>query len=187
MFDEQAFPLLAHRARSFRLMFKLLEERQKTDYLILETGCLRVPGNWAGDGQSSLLFDRFVNFHGGALHTVDLDPNACRAAQSVVTGKTTLYCMDSVAFLWQFDNARPADLIYLDSFDLDVNNPHPSTFHHMKELTAAWSRGLIRPGTILAVDDNIPNGPGKGAYVKEFLYNVGIAPVLEDYQIVWQL
>ena len=51
-----------------------------------------------------------------------------------------------------------ASLLYLDSFDLDPDNPTPSAIHHVLELLAA--RPLLGPGTVVVVDDYGVGGDG---------------------------
>ena len=146
-FDRDYAGLLANRATGFRAIFELLELADANRYLILETGTLRLLDNWAGDGQSTRLFDAFVNFHDGAVFSVDIDPKAVAVARAAVSARTHCVCADSVAFLRDVSRMAPGgfDLVYLDSLDLDVNNPAPSAFHHIKELLAL--------GTLAAGDD----------------------------------
>ena len=99
-FNNEAAPKLAHREVSFRKMFEYLDEFD-TPVTIVETGCLRQLGNFAGDGQSTLLFDRYVTDRGQGSHvySVDLDPTAVGACQSVVSKNVTVTAGDSVAHL----------------------------------------------------------------------------------------
>ena len=50
-----------HRGDTFRIMFQKLEELKKNKYLIVETGTTRMQDNFYGDGQSTRLFNSFVN------------------------------------------------------------------------------------------------------------------------------
>jgi hypothetical protein len=184
-YDQRYAPVLGKRMRSFRRMFEILEQKNPKDYLILETGCARWRGAWEGDGQSTLLWDLFVNTHSGRVISVDIDGTACRMAQSQVSARTVVHCSDSVAFLARQTFDRPVDLLYLDSFDLDLQNPHRSSLHHLMELTAAMP--LLHKGTLVVVDDNLHNGPGKGMYVNEYMRHLGISPIILDYQIGWIL
>ena len=129
------------------------------------------------------MWDHFVRTHKGEVCTCDLDPQACQMTQSHVSQSTHIWNMDSVKFLWHFVPPQPIDLLYLDSFDLDLKNPHPSALHHLKELCAIIPK--LRKGTLIVVDDNFPNGPGKGAYVAQFMANLGNPPVINDYQMAW--
>jgi hypothetical protein len=142
---------------------------------IVETGCLRQEGNWAGDGQSTLVWDKFVNYAGGTVLSVDLDPHAAALANSLTSDLTRVESNDSVA--WLLHSAAvglQVDFLYLDSYDIDWANPEPSMKHHEKELVAA--RPMLRPGTIVAVDDNTPTA-GKG-------YLVGVTAEREGWHVL---
>jgi hypothetical protein len=82
---------------------------------------------------------------------------------------------------------KQADLFYLDSFDLKLDDPFPSMFHHIKELLAI---GSLRKGVVIAVDDNlVHNGQdiGKGKLVAEYFSNLGVDKLYDGYQSVWQV
>lgn len=184
VFDARYGPRLKHRAATFRAAFEYLEGAgPRDDYRIVETGCLREPGNWSGDGQSTALFDAFVSHHGGRVQSVDLDPIAVAAARSVVGPRTAVCCADSLEFLWALDASR-IDLLYLDSFDVDWSNPHPSSLHQLNELCAVLPRLL--PGALIVVDDDC-GGRGKGRYIRGFMESVGVRPFLDSYQVGWVL
>lgn len=177
---------------TFQLMLDHLKRFDKP--LIIETGCARAERHgFDGDGYSTLIFDKFINEHGGELRTVDISPESVEWGKSQVSSKTQFFCEDSVSFLWKLnkelaESNRFIDLLYLDSFDFEPSNPHPSSFHHVKELTAIFSR--LRPGTMIAVDDNFGNAEnrtGKGKYVEEFMKNIGIPLVYDGYQLLWVL
>lgn len=210
-FDRDYAAKLSYRAATFRKMFELLEGTGRRSFNILETGTTRkiwgdgvvygpqVPpdhpwypqgahGPWA-DGQSTILFDRFVNFHGGKVLSVDLDAVAVAVARSAVSQHTEVVCDDSLRLLWDLAQRRDwvPDLVYLDSFDCDWDNAHLSGLHHLKEFAAI--RPLLKPGTILAIDDchNADGRRGKGLYLEDMLIGLGLQPVLSAYQVVWQL
>ena len=156
-FNNEAAPKLAHREVTFRKMFEYLDEFD-TPVTIVETGCLRQLGNYAGDGQSTLLFDRYVTDRGQGSHvySVDLDPVAVAACQSVVSKNVTVTASDSVAYLntlaEQFiANDTQIALLYLDSFDVNWDYWFPSAAHHLKELCVA--QRFINHDTMVVVDD----------------------------------
>lgn len=195
-FNELYAPLLAERADGFRVIFEKLEERRLSrgpDYRpwIIETGSLRFMNNWAGDGQSTRLFDSYAAHTGGSVITIDISPEA---QQVVIANCSTLVSSvldDSVAALHNIAlgaNGRTVDLLYLDSFDFDLSNPFPSAFHHVKELISAMP--LLDDGTIVSVDDNFvqTNGvkTGKGILVQQWFADIGQPPVYDGYQCVWQ-
>jgi hypothetical protein len=183
-FDEVYYNKLDKRTDSFRKIFELLEEKNKDYYLIIETGCSRIKDNYIGDGMSTVLFDDFVNFYDGKVISVDISEKSCKVARSLVSNKTKVICENSVKFLWQLTVYNEIDLIYLDSFDIKFNSPHPSAFHHIKEFCAIMPN--LSRGTIVVVDDNTEKS-GKGRYIAEFMEDVGIKKVIDDYQIAWIL
>jgi predicted O-methyltransferase YrrM len=171
-----------HRKESFELMLAHLKTIDNP--LIIETGCARCPDNWQGDGMSTVIFDRHINLFGGELHTVDIDPNNVELARAMVSDRSTIHCADSVAWLWEFNKfGRKIDLLYLDSFDFDFNDPAPSQQHHLYELTAIV--GSLRNGTMIAVDDNFGDR-GKGQLIKKFMEHIGNPMIHNGYQQIWK-
>lgn len=182
-FDTEFAPKLAKRAPTFRLMLELLE-KMPGPISILETGCLRELGCWEGDGCSTVLFDDFINqARGRYLTSIELSEATAKLA-SENCPRAFVRIGDSVKALAGMPENEVISLLYLDSFDFDPANPHPSSLHHLKELAAAQKN--LRPGSIIAVDDNHEDGSGKGNYVRDYLSNLGIDPLMDAYQIVWQ-
>jgi hypothetical protein len=141
-----------------------------------------------------VLFYEFLNVFGGTLISIDIDPahlEACGRMLETVqprTGKATFVPMagDSIGILKALPDQ--ADFIYLDSYDLERNNPVPSMQHHLAELRA--TKGIIvRSGDLLlAVDDNFkPLGIGKGQYVLEWAQQTHQNILIDDYQLVMHL
>jgi predicted O-methyltransferase YrrM len=184
-FEQKYAPHLGQRTSTFREMFLYLESLNKDFYTILETGTTRATGNFIGDGCSTVMFDEYINTKkDGIVYTVDINAAACSVARSVTSPKTSVVLGDSVKFLSNFNFPEQIDLLYLDSFDFDFNNPHPSSFHHIKELTTVYAR--LRSGVMIVVDDNFTDGSGKGKYVREFLDDVGDHLVSDSYQLVYR-
>ena len=207
-FEQEAEPNLGKRAVSFRKIFEYLDTFE-TPITIVETGCLRQPGNYIGDGQSSLLFDRYVSDRGNGSHTypVDLDPVAVKTCAKLVSSNTTVTCSDSVAYLnslaEEFINqGTPVHLVYLDSYDVDWTYWFPSAAHHLKELAVV--QRFIDSETLVVVDDcgatgllfGKDNGQydifletltvgGKGRLVAEFATQIGVTPLFNHYQVGW--
>ena len=205
VFEADAYPQLAHRQQTLRYVFEHLDGKNRAVFIV-ETGCVRQRGNWAGDGQSTILFDLFVSqWPGSVMHSVDIDPQATALCRTLVSGSTQVHTGDSVPFLRQLARRPPegfahADVLYLDSYDVDFDTPHLSALHHMKELVAVSP--LIGPGTLVVVDDApreavfIQNGnelgllteprvSGKGKYVADYARSIGLAPVFSAYQAGW--
>lgn len=183
-YDKKYANRMGHRKHSFRKIFELLESKQKNFYTIVETGCARIKDNFLGDGMSTVLFDEFVNFYDGIVFSVDKDKNHCNLANSLTSDKTIVHHSDSVAFLWNLHIDRDIDLIYLDSYDINFNKPHPSMLHHLKEFCAVLPK--LKSGCVVAIDDNKANC-GKGYYIKEFMQNINKKPVIDDYQLIYVL
>src|SRR5258706_774768 len=97
VYDAEYADKLGLRAETFRKAFEILEATEKSRYSIVETGCAR-KDDWFQDGQSTLLFDRFVNFWDGAVRTVDIEEKACAYLRTRVSAKVNVTCGDSVAY-----------------------------------------------------------------------------------------
>lgn len=152
--------------------------------LIVETGTTRVDGAYS-DGQSTVLFDAFAKRRGGRVVSIDVSADNCCVARSLTSpGTTDVVCCGSVELLSRLahDVVRRIDLLYLDSYDVDWSNPHPSALHHAFELAAVFSN--LKRGCVVLVDDNA-NGVGKGAYVAEFMKAAGWALLADSYQIAF--
>jgi hypothetical protein len=194
-FDEKFAPLLEHRSEGFRAIFGLLEARCATredPVLIVETGSMREPGNWVGDGQSTFLWNEFGGFFETRVHTIDLDPQAAAVVRQYCCDDVQAHTGDSIALLYEMAKQADApqiDLLYLDSLDYDVNNPFPCMFHYIMELIAVRPR--LGKGSIVAVDDNYFTTTGaisgNGMLVKEWFDHLHIPCVHQGHQLVWQL
>lgn len=174
---------LDKRRTSFETMFEFLSKIKHPT--IIETGTYREENNYEGDGCSTLLFDKYIECHGGNLISIDNDPKACQLARKATTEALVLE-RDSVEALGEMEGR--VDLLYLDSYNIeDWNNDWAPAAHHLKELFAA--KNIIRPGTLIVVDDNIQtlsgNLIGKGRLVNEVMESLGIAPYIFGYQIGW--
>ena len=208
-FNAHAAPQLAAREVSFRKAFEYLDAIRGTrPVTIVETGCTRQPGNWGGDGQSSVLFDHYLAScaDGSIGHAIDIDPAATAACAGLVSERITLHTGDSVAVLRQIaktlaEQHRTIDLLYLDSYDVDWNHTHPSSAHHLKELVSIV--GALRPDTLVMVDDcptearmvahdgggfsliSKPQIGGKGGLVAEYAAQVDAVMLFTHYQAAW--
>lgn len=206
-FDGFAAPRLGKREISFRKMFQYLDGIEGP-LTIVETGCARLADNWGGDGQSTVMFDKYLGFgrEGSIGHTVDLDAKATALCKSLVSPRFEVHTGDSVKVLTQIARSlkaqgRTIDLLYLDSYDLDWNNPTPSAVHHLKEMVSIV--GMIRPDTLVVIDDaastclvvagannqmqmiSRPAIGGKGGFVAEYAQQVGATTLFAHYQVGW--
>jgi hypothetical protein len=184
---------LGHRQSGFDYIFDFLKQRQNP--LIVETGCARQENNYEGDGQSSLMFDKYISEYGGDFYTVDLAKESVQYCQSKVSNKTTVVESDSITYLKKLnqhflDSKRKIDFLYLDSFDAPRDEPdvvYMSALHHLYELlTIAPS---LSGGALIGVDDNwIDNGKlaGKGQFVFDYMQKSGRPLCHDGYQLFWK-
>lgn len=204
-FNGFAAPLLQHRACSFRMAFEHLEKLGRPA-CIVETGCVRNHGTFTGEGQSTVLFDKFSECVPGTIvHSVDISPESTGLCKSIVSSRIQVHTSDSVTFLRHqcADLIKPhthIDLLYLDSFDVDVEKPHDSAMHHMKELLAVGH--LVNANTMMLVDDSPTSATfyidagqikltspqrigGKGKYIAQYMEDIGSKPIYQGYQAAW--
>lgn len=173
--------------------FMIHHLNQYSNPLIIETGCARQEDNFSGDGMSTLIFDSYIQEHGGEFHTVDIDIANVNFARARTKGNTGVHCGDSVLFLHNLNNllkeqARTIDLLYLDSLDYFPEQELESSLHHIYELCAI--RPSLKSGAMIVVDDNFyENGKikGKGKFMFEFMEKIGCPCVMQDYQCIWVL
>lgn len=180
---EEVSPRLGKRRSSFETIFKYLEGIKSPS--IIETGTYREENNYEGDGCSTLLFDKYIECHGGTLISIDIDPKACELALKNTTEALVLE-QDSVEALGEM--CGETSLLYLDSYNIeDWNNDWAPAAHHLKELFAA--KNVIKPGTLIVVDDNIRspgNGMiGKGRLIHELMESLGVELYISGYQLGW--
>ena len=184
------------RASGFKKIFEILDDIKEKDphqyFTIVETGTTRGDHGslaYGDDGASTVIFDSCVNHIGGRVKSVDINPDNVAHCKKHVSSLTEVICMDSVEYLWSIHHTHTIDLLYLDSFDVVRENPHPSAIHHLKELAAAIKN--LRPGSIVAVDDAdafFDGGKtGKAMYVREFADHVGWDKVWDGYQLIYRV
>jgi hypothetical protein len=151
---------------------------------IVETGTSRTPGNWEGDGQSTIVLASFAQRYGCKLWTCDIDPaaiDAARASTQQMASFVEYHVGDSVEFLRGFQ--QPIDFLYLDSFDFnDPSNPNPPQDHALREGQAA-RHALFTQSIVLVDDCHLPFG-GKGGKVIPFLLGEGWQVIGLSYQIL---
>jgi hypothetical protein len=121
-FEDFTAPRLAHRQDTFRSIFKYLD-RFSTPITIVETGYVRLAGNWAGDGQYTILFDKYVTSRGShsKVYSVDINRDYVELCKTLVSDNVIVTASDSVSYLntltKQFvEQLVKANLFYLDSF-----------------------------------------------------------------------
>ena len=92
--------VLDKRYFSFKKIFEYLDSK-KDPITIVETGCTRQKNNWTGDGQSTILFDKYIESRceNSFVISMDLDIKAVNHSKSLVGNKTQILHGDSVALL----------------------------------------------------------------------------------------
>jgi hypothetical protein len=177
-----------NRSLAFSLM---LEHLSFFKYpLIVETGCSRDKewNGFEGDGQATDIFDEYVNTYGGEFHSVDISQENVDTCLKHVK-RANMHCEDSVSFLYRQgkiwkEQGRKIDLLYLDSFDFDPKNMHPSSLHHIFELTAIMP--CLSEGSMIVVDDHYGD-VGKGMYIDQFMNHISKKKALKRTQWIWIL
>ncbi len=200
-------PMLKQRARTFQRIFETALSTGAGPVTIVETGTLRVLGNWA-DGQSSAMFDACVRAVGGQFISIDLSLSACLTSLAATSAATTVIWGDSIPVLSALGRHLrcPIDLLYLDSFDVDFNHDDPSAAHHLKEFALACR--YLAPSAVVAIDDTLQSAQiyredgdedgqvvvhacaahsGKGKYLAAYLEALGFVPFVRGYQIGYHL
>jgi hypothetical protein len=206
-FDSVAAPQLAHREKTFRKIFEYLDSI-KEPLIIVETGCARLANNWGGDGQSTVMFDKYITARDNesVCYTVDISPQSVEACKTLVSNRVSINQDDSVRYLTGLirrltNQKKKVNFLYLDSFDLDMQYWFPSAAHHLKELLAAFP--CVDEKTLVVVDDcplNVnflpgdnqqvlfltsPEIGGKGRLVAEFAGAADATLLFAEYQAGW--
>ena len=210
-FFESIKDKLGIRKTSFTKIFQYLDNIEGP-INIVETGCLRIKDNFKGDGQSTLLFDKYTQYRGGKskVYTVDINPKATEVCKSVVSDNVEIHTGDSVKYLTELmpklkKQNEKISLFYLDSFDVDWQSSDRSAAHHLKEITAIINH--ISEETLIVIDDAPILAPmkiddkklslitehpapkpfigGKGYLVNEFAYANNATLYFSNYQTAW--
>ena len=163
-------------------------------------------GTAAWGTQSTLLFSSYVAAYGGDVVTVDRRLSPARHSRQQTTRSVRYVVGDSVSVMarpWARRYLASADLVYLDSWDVNVHDPLPSAVHGLREFLACAD--VLKPGAMVLVDDT-PKGiepwgeatsqisqfvstwgiaPGKGAFILKLLEGApGFAVMAHDYQLL---
>ena len=202
---------LGIRKTSFTKIFQYLDNIEGP-INIVETGCLRIKDNFKGDGQSTLLFDKYTQYREekSKVYTVDINPKATEFCKSIVSNNVEIHTGDSVKYLTELmpklkKQDQKISLFYLDSFDVDWQSSDRSAAHHLKEITAIID--YISEETLIVIDDAPILAPmkiddkklslitehpapkpfigGKGYLVNEFAYANNATLYFSNYQTAW--
>ena len=144
---------LGIRKDTFLEIFKQLEKKKEKKYCIIETGAARGgPNDMEGNGSSTYLFDKFVNFYDGFVISFELNTNTAKIVNSSVSKKTTVICKDSIEGInTLMDKTYFLDLLYLDSLDTKFDNDEESANHALNELKSGIF--YLKNNSMIFIDD----------------------------------
>lgn len=184
---------------TFKRLFKEMEGL-KNPY-ILESGIASCGTN------STYLFNEYVRKYGGFFWSVDINKSLVDLHKPNMCPATELICNDSVAFFKDWSKTHNvANVIYLDSYDLDFYNPQASGNHGLAEYKSLIP--VIKKDTLLLIDDtpidpywldnrdilynnmckyyvnNNNKLPGKGMFVLDQITNA--EKLMHNYQVLYK-
>ena len=199
-------PHLGKRAEGFTKIFQHLDAFDHPVHIV-ETGCIRKADDWAGDGGSTQLFDKYAQFYpGSTVHSIDRDEKAAALCRALVSNSTHIRTGESISVLKAFADIPPEgvetiDLLYLDTAEVDYENFFPGALHALKELIAIYP--LIRAETLIVVNDAPPHFSGvfdaqgvlqlaskpriggNGKLIGEYAHDVGAVCPFIGFQSGW--
>lgn len=177
-------------------MFKFVFNMIGQNINILETG------SSAWGCKSSHLFDNYIKKFGGNFTTVDIRPEAVNSLNNILSHNSKAVQSDSVAYIQKLNknDIRNLDLVYLDSYDLDIYNPVPAMEHCLNEFLSLSQD--IKKNALIIIDDTpkkellknkiidteirnlISSGYGKGNLVLEVFQDHGFEMIYHEYSVV---
>lgn len=184
---------------TFKRLFKEMEGLKNPN--ILESGIASIGTN------STYLFNEYVRKYGGFFWSVDINKSLVNKHRGNMCPATQLICDDSVSFFTNWSKSHDvANVIYLDSYDLDFYNPIPSGNHGLAEYKSLIP--VIKKDTLLLIDDTPINPywldtrnklyndmsvyylnnnntlPGKGMFVLNEITNAN--KLIHNYQVLYK-
>lgn len=187
LFDEwvgEYKPLLGKSDRWDGFCFLMRDQLEREHPVIVETGTLREPGNWKGDGQSTRLWQWIMEHKRGVALSVDRSEKACELA-SRECPKVNVVCQDSVNFLRGF-LPFGFTLLYLDSIEWGLTREAciDCWMNQVAELAAVW--GKLPSGCLIASDDSQSADVGKPVLTRRLFEALGIQPEYDGYIVCWR-
>ncbi len=177
-------PLLGASGRWEGFCYLMRDQLEREHPVIIETGTLREPGNWKGDGQSTRLWQWVAEHKSGCMMSVDMDYRACELAKRECP-KVHVICQDSVSFLRGF-MPFAVTLLYLDSaqWGLLPQDNIDCWMNQVAELAAIWAK--LPSGCLIASDDSQTVDRGKPVLTRRLFQALGIEPVHDSYIVAWK-
>lgn len=144
------------RLKFYEYIIPKLVAKKKPLY-ILETGTMWAPLKDNVGAFTLIMADLIKNYTGGKLYTVDISNKnlaSCKEYTKEFASHIEYIESDSVSYLTDLSDSfiSSLDLVYLDSWDLSMPDPHPSANHHLKELKAIYYK--LNNTCSIAIDDN---------------------------------
>lgn len=173
---------LARRKPNFEFMCCHMGEMIERAPYIVETGTAWDKGNWAGQGQSTLIWDWLAGVIPVSPISIDIRKEASETAASQTT-RVVFETGDSINVLSKFYWPEKIGLLYLDSFDWTEELNLESSFHHVMELASVFAS--LPPGCLIVVDDRHGDMKGKHWLVEAFMTKLEIKPAFKGHQIGW--
>lgn len=144
------------RANQAKILSDLIGEKFNFEEIIcIETGCSYT---W-DDGAFGTFLGRAVRETGGSYYSVDINPDFTEKSKDLFHTFVPeldghFYVQDSVEYLESVD-VQP-NLVHLDSWDFQINDPFPPALHGWLEFQAIKNK--MPSGSIIVVDDNYIKG-----------------------------
>lgn len=144
------------RLNFYNYIIPKLVSKNKPLYIV-ETGTMWVPFESNMGAFTLIMADLIKNYTGGRIYTIDISEEhikICKENTREFSDVIEYVVSDSVSYLKSLDPnlVKSLDLIYLDSYDLDIFNPHNCMQHHLNELTALYDN--LNKSCGIAIDDN---------------------------------
>lgn len=182
--EQPFFNKLGKRQAGFLNIIEHLSNIKGISYII-ETGTVRYEDNWEGDGHSTCIWDWCAE-QNNDIKPISIDINPKNIETSKLQTKNIEYiCKDSILALNNMNEEILSNtkLLYLDSYDWNMEEHLESSFHHMCELASIWSK--LPKGCMVVVDDCHAINLGKHVMIQYFFAKMGKEPVFTGYQTGW--
>lgn len=176
------------RAKEFQLIAEYLCSIENP--VIIETGCVRNPKGWEGEGCSTIIWNWFAE-RGAECYSVDNNPKHVEIAREYAP-RVQITLGDSIDYLINEKAIERCNLLYLDSYDYLLGKESLSELHHAGELAVCYER--LPSGCLIAIDDCIDNYAGdadkpmkggKHKLCEYFFERAGIKPAFKGFITGW--
>ena len=149
---------------------------------IVETGVYR---GIHFDGQSTLIWAKIAQHTGGHVTGIDISSDSIDRTITLLGDYNrfvTLILRDSLEALQEVH--APIDVLYLDSYDHDPENPDPCQQHQLAEARIAIPK--MAEKSIILLDDCEFSTGGKAKLSDPYIREAGYTLVASEYQNIYQ-